>query len=82
MIISEATNHNVHQAAARQGGEINRGIDLAPIRVGLHDEIFQGSRPVFAGVDARAAYCYLLAAAEHRDADTWVFICSMLPSRV
>src|SRR5476649_1467599 len=69
--ISEGTVHNVHQAAARQAGEINRGQDLSAIRVGLHDEIFQGSQPVLAGVDARSTYCYLLAAAEHRDADTW-----------
>ena len=69
--ISEGTIHNIHQAAARQAGVINRGIDLSPIRVGLHDEIFQGSQPVLAGVDARSTYCYLLAAAEHRDADTW-----------
>ena len=37
--ISEGTVHNVHQAAARQAGSINRGMDLSPIRVGLHDEI-------------------------------------------
>ncbi|MDM5182281.1 hypothetical protein PO883_34525, partial [Massilia sp. DJPM01] len=69
--ISEGTVHNVHQAAARQAGAINRSQDLSTIRVGLHDEIFQGSQPVLAGVDARSTYCYLLAAAEHRDADTW-----------
>ena len=69
--ISEATVHNVHQAAARQAGTINRSVDLSPIRVGLHDEIFQASKPVLAGVDARSTYCYLLAAVEHRDADTW-----------
>ena len=69
--ISDGTIHNVHQAAARQAGSINRGIDLSPIHVGLHDEIFQGSQPVLAGVDARSTYCYLLAAVEHRDADTW-----------
>jgi len=69
--ISEGTVHNVHQAAARQAGAINCGIDLSPIRVGLHDEIFQGSQPVLAGIDAKSTYCYLLAAAEHRDADTW-----------
>ena len=69
--ISEATVHNVHQAAAQKAGAINRRVDLSPIRVGLHDEIFQGSQPVLAGVDARSTYCYLLAAAEHRDADTW-----------
>ena len=69
--ISEGTIHNYHQAAARQAGAINRSVDLSPIRVGLHDEIFQGSQPVLAGVDARSTYCYLLAAAEHRDAHTW-----------
>jgi hypothetical protein len=37
----------------------------------LHDEIFQGSTPVLAGVCAGSTYCYLLVAAEHRDADTW-----------
>ena len=68
--ISEATIHNVHQTAARQAGAINRAIDLAPILVGLHDEIFQGAQPVLAGVDARSTYCYLLVAAEHRDAET------------
>jgi transposase-like protein len=46
--ISEGTVHNIHQAATRQAGAINRGIDLSPIRVGLHDEIFQGSQPVLA----------------------------------
>jgi hypothetical protein len=38
--------------------------------VGLHDEIFQGATPVLAGVDAASTYCYLLAAEQHRDADT------------
>jgi hypothetical protein len=71
MSISEGTVHNVHQLAAQQAGAINRGQDLSGIRVGLHDEIFQSSQPVLAGVDARSTYCYLLAAAEHRDADTW-----------
>ncbi len=39
--------------------------------MGLHDEIFQGATPVLAGVDAASTYCYLLAAEERRDADTW-----------
>ena len=57
--------------AARRAGVINHEQDLSGIRVGLHDEIFQGSTPVLAGVDAASTYCYLLVAAEHRDADTW-----------
>jgi hypothetical protein len=63
--------HNLQHWAAAQAAMINREQDLSGIRVGLHDEIFQGSRPVLAGVDARSTYCYLLAAEKHRDADTW-----------
>jgi hypothetical protein len=69
--ISIGTIHHVLQEATRQAGSINREQDLSGIRVGLHDEIFQGAMPVLAGVDAASTYCYLLAAAEHRDADTW-----------
>jgi hypothetical protein len=69
--ISVGTVHNLLQSAARQAGVINENQDLSGIRVGLHDEIFQGPMPVLAGVDAASTYCYLLAAAEHRDADTW-----------
>jgi hypothetical protein len=49
--------------------------------VGLHDEIFQGSKPVPAGVDAASTYCYLLAMAEHRGADTWGVHYLMPPSK-
>ncbi len=63
--------HNLQHWAAAQAGMINRKQDLSGIRVGLHDELFQGSRPVLAGVDAHSTYCYLLAAEKRRDADTW-----------
>src|SRR3954449_12546553 len=63
--------HDVLQAATRQASAVNAEPDLSGIRVGLHDEIFQGATPVLAGVDARSTYCYLLAAEQHRDADTW-----------
>jgi hypothetical protein len=69
--ISVGTIHNRLQSAAAQACAINRSQNLSTIRVGLHDEIFQGSMPVLAGVDAASTYCYLLADAEHRDADTW-----------
>ena len=69
--ISVGTINNLLQSVARQAGVINQNQDLSGIRVGLHDEIFQGSTPVLAGVDAASTYCYLLVAAEHRDADTW-----------
>ncbi len=69
--ISVGSVHSVLEAATLQAGAINRDQDLSRIRVGLHDEIFQGATPVLAGVDAASTYCYLLAAEERRDADTW-----------
>lgn len=69
--ISAGGVHNLHQLAVRRAGEINRAQDLSCILVGLHDEIFHCNEPVLVGVDAHSTYCYLLAAAEHRDADTW-----------
>jgi hypothetical protein len=69
--ISLGTIHDVLQAATQQAGAINRQQDLSGIRIGLHDEIFHGGKPVLAGVDAHSTYCYLLAAEPHRDADTW-----------
>ena len=69
--VSLGTVHHVLQSAAQQACIINHDQDLSGIRVGLHDEIFQGTTPVLAGVCAASTYCYLLAAAEHRDADTW-----------
>jgi hypothetical protein len=69
--ISIGTVHHVLQLATRQAGVVNHDQDLSSIRVGLHDEIFQGAMPVLAGIDAASTYCYLLAVADHRDADTW-----------
>jgi len=69
--LSLGTVHHIHQQAARQAILINNDVDLSAIRVGLHDEIFQGSQPVLAGVDAASTYCYLLAAEDQRDGDTW-----------
>jgi len=69
--ISVGTVHDVLQSATRQASAINHDQDLSGIRVGLHDEIFQGATPVLAGVDAASTYCFLLAAEHRRDADTW-----------
>jgi len=69
--ISIGTVHNVLLAAAEQARVINGAQDLSRIRTGLHDELFHGGKPVLAGVCAESTYCYLLAAEDHRDADTW-----------
>ena len=69
--ISIGTVHNRLEAVAIKADEINQSQDLGGIEVGLHDEIFQGKKPVLVGVDADSTYCYLLQAVEHRDEETW-----------
>jgi len=69
--MSVGTIHNRLHSVADKAATMNLAQDLSAIRVGLHDEIFQGNQPVLVGVDASSTYCYLLAAAEHRDEDTW-----------
>jgi len=69
--VSVGCVHDVLEAATRQASTINHDQDLSSIRVGLHDELFQGATPVLAGVDAQSTYCHILAAERRRDADTW-----------
>ena len=71
--ISIASIHNLVHSTTIKAKQINEKQDLSSVQVGLHDEIFQGSQPVLAGVDAFSTYCYLLTTAEHRDEDTWGF---------
>jgi len=69
--MSKSTIHNRLQEAARQAAVINRAQNFSAIRDGLLNEIFQGSMPVLAGVDAASTFCYLLECAERRDGETW-----------
>jgi hypothetical protein len=69
--LSIGTIHSWVEQAAQRAEMINRAQDLSGVRVGLHDEIFQGNQPVLAGIDAASTYCYLLQGVEQRDADTW-----------
>jgi hypothetical protein len=69
--ISLGTVHNTVQAAVTRAQAINGSYDLAGVRVGAHDEIFQAGRPVLVGVDTASTFCYLLSPEDHRDADTW-----------
>jgi hypothetical protein len=69
--LSLGTVHNTVQAAVGRAREINGTYELAGIRVGAHDEIFQAGRPVLVGVDTASTFCYLLSQEDHRDADTW-----------
>ena len=55
--ISVGTIQNRLHAAADKAAAINLAQDLSAIKVGLHDEIFQGNQPVLVGVDAESTYC-------------------------
>jgi len=66
--------HDIVQAAVAQARQVNRQQDqrlLSSIRVGAHDEIFQGRHPALVGVDVSSSYCYLLGGVTHRDVSSW-----------
>ena len=69
--IALGTVHNIVHSAVEPARAISRRVDLAGVRIGAHDEIFQAGKPVLVGVDTASTYCYLLSLEEHRDADTW-----------
>jgi hypothetical protein len=69
--ISLGTVHNIVHSAVEPARAISCRLDLASIRIGAHDEIFQAGKPVLVGVDTASTYCYLLSLEDHRDADTW-----------
>mgnify|MGYP000053016446 CR=1 FL=1 len=69
--ICKGTIFNIVQSVLGRAKEANRAQDLSSIKVGAHDEIFQGRMPVLVGCDVKSTYTYLLKMAEHRDATTW-----------
>jgi hypothetical protein len=69
--ISLGTVHNLVQDAVAPARQINGSYDLAGVRIGAHDEIFQAGEPVLVGVDTASTFCYLLSQEQHRDAVTW-----------
>lgn len=69
--ISKGTIFNIVQNALDKATLENNSQDLSLIKVGAHDEIFQGNTPVLAGCDVESTYTYLLTQEEHRDATTW-----------
>ncbi|MDJ0717213.1 MAG: hypothetical protein QNJ54_23850 [Prochloraceae cyanobacterium] len=69
--ISLGSIHNLVYSNAEIAKNINEKQDLSSIKIGLHDEIFQGGQPVLTGIDNFSTYCYLLTIAEHRDEDNW-----------
>ena len=68
---SLGTVHNIFAQTVADARQVNAQQDLANVRIGAHDEIFQAGQPVLVGADVTSTYCYLLSLEEHRDADTW-----------
>ena len=58
--ISLGTVHNIVRSAVEPARAISCRVDLAGVRIGAHDEIFQAGKPVLVGVDTASTYCYLL----------------------
>ena len=69
--LSLGSVHNILAQAVAHARQHNAQDNLAHVRIGAHDEIFQAGRPVLVGADVASTYCYLLSLEEHRDADTW-----------
>lgn len=69
--ISVSRVHNILQEAMHQAESYNRSQNLAKVRIGAHDEIYQAGQPVLVGADAHSTYCYLLSLEDKVDADTW-----------
>jgi hypothetical protein len=69
--LSLGSVHNILAQAVARARHVTDQQDLAPVRLGAHDEIFQAGRPVLVGADVASTYCYLLRPEDHRDADTW-----------
>lgn len=65
------TVHNILQDAVNKARPYNQQQNLANVRIGGLDEIFQARQPVLVGADVASTYCFLLSAEDHRDADTW-----------
>jgi hypothetical protein len=69
--ICKGTIFNIVQNALKKAEQVNSSQDLSLIKVGAHDEIFQGRTPVLVGCDVQSTYTYLLKQVEHRDATSW-----------
>ena len=79
--IAHTTVRNIFQKAVGAARAIDARVDLKAVRIGAHDEIFQGGQPVLVGADVDSTYCYLLAHVAHRDAKMWALHLSPLADR-
>src|SRR5262249_11785764 len=68
--LSVGAVHNILHRAVTVAQPSNAAEDLAAVRIGAHDEIFQGRTPVLVGADVQSSYCYLLSQEGQRDGET------------
>jgi hypothetical protein len=68
---SLTTVHRTLHDAVAKARPFNTGQDLANVRIGALDELFQARQPLLVAADADSTYCFLLSPEERRDADTW-----------
>lgn len=69
--ISIGTVHNIIHQSVTLACQVNAKEDLSAIKIGAHDEIFQGRKPILVGCDVASTYCYLLAIEDARCSTTW-----------
>lgn len=69
--ISLGTVHNIVMQAAARARALQVEERLDRVRVGAHDEIFQGQAPILVGVDVESTFVYLMGEEAHRDSETW-----------
>jgi hypothetical protein len=69
--ISKTTISRIINDATIKARKFNSEVDLSLIKIGSHDEIFQGGVPVLVGVANKENYIYLMEGVENRDSTTW-----------
>lgn len=69
--LCKGTVSNIVAEATQRAAQVNRQTDLAAVKVGAHDEIFQSGEPVLVGCDVESTFCYLLKLEHSRDGTTW-----------
>jgi hypothetical protein len=69
--ISLGSVHNIVRSAVPDAERHNSSQNLAAVRQGALDEIFQAGGPVLVGCDVASTFCFLLRQESRRDADTW-----------
>lgn len=69
--LSVGSVHNIAMEAVAEARKLQATERLDRVRVGAHDEIFQGRRPILVGADVPSTFTYLLSPEDSRDGDTW-----------